>query len=86
MVGSPIVPIQSLSISLPPKSMISPEDRSRMKYYLAEMREKFAKHPESLCLRNGIAAIEEKLGLPKTIAPCDPIEFLDNLEKESECN
>jgi hypothetical protein len=47
-----------------------------MEYYLKEMREKFAKYPESLCLRNGIHAIETKLGLPNTVSPICPIKLL----------
>jgi hypothetical protein len=50
-----------------------------MRYYLSELREKLAKYPESLCLRNGIARIEEILELPKTIESVDPIATIDRL-------
>lgn len=62
--------------------MISPQDRSRMMYYLKELHDKFTKYPESLCLRNGIAAIEQKLGVPQSIAQQDPIEFINKLEEK----
>jgi hypothetical protein len=61
--------------------MLDPKDRSRMEYYLKEMRCKFAKHPESLCLRNGIVALEDRLGLRRSISPVDPIEFIETLQK-----
>lgn len=54
-------------------------DRARMRYYLLELREKLAKYPESLCVRNGIARIEEILELPKTIESVDPNAAIDRL-------
>jgi hypothetical protein len=66
--------------------MVDEKDRSRMLYYLKEMREKFSKHPESLCLRNGIVALEDRLRLPRSIAPCDPIEFIENLQNNETSN
>jgi hypothetical protein len=53
------------------------KDLARMRYYLPELKIKLKQHPQSLCLINGIAKIEEVLGLPKTVAPVDPIKFLD---------
>jgi hypothetical protein len=50
-----------------------------MKYYYAEMVEKFKIYQNSLPLRNGIAHIEKVLGLPKTTAPIDPTKELDRL-------
>lgn len=61
--------------------MISEQDRSRMTYYLRELKEKFNKHPDSLCLRDGIIALEDRLGLRRSISPVDPIEFIDTLQK-----
>ena len=57
----------------------SDEDRSRMKYYLAEMEDKYVSCPTSLCLRNGIAEIRKRLGLPATVTPIDPLAEIDNL-------
>jgi hypothetical protein len=61
---------------------LNPQDRARMQYYLKEMKEKFIKYPNSLCLRNGIHAVETKLGIPVTVSPICPLEFLRALTKE----
>jgi hypothetical protein len=53
------------------------KDLARMRYYLPELKAKLKQNPQSLCLINGIAKIEEVLGLPKTVKPIDPIKFLD---------
>lgn len=54
-------------------------DRQRMRYYLKEMRDKFARYPDSLVLRNGIAAIEDRLGMPRTVEPVDPLSVLPDV-------
>lgn len=59
----------------------SEADKSRMHYYLKEMREKLQKHPQSLCLINGLAYIEKVLGLPKTVTAIDPISVLKELSQ-----
>lgn len=53
------------------------QDRSRMRYYLKSMEEKFIKHPQSYTLRNGIAHIRKVLGLPKTVDPIDPVKAIE---------
>lgn len=57
----------------------TPEDLARMKYYLAELEDKYVSCPNSLCLRNGIAEIRKRLGLPATVSPIDPLAEIDNL-------
>lgn len=57
----------------------TPEDTARMKYYLAEMEAKYVSCPNSICLRNGIAEIRKRLGLPVSIPPIDPLVEIDNL-------
>jgi hypothetical protein len=61
--------------------MLSPEDRSRMVSYLRELRDLFNKHPDSLPLRNGIIALEDRLGLRRSFSQVDLIEFIDTLQK-----
>jgi hypothetical protein len=58
------------------------EDKARMRYYYKEMVEKLKLYPQSFPLRNGIAYLEKVLGLPKTIAPIDPMKELDRLTAE----
>lgn len=53
------------------------QDKSRMRYYLRELEDKFVKYPQSLPLRNGIAHIRKVLGLPKTIDSIDPVEAIE---------
>jgi hypothetical protein len=60
----------------------SDQDKSRMRYYLLELEEKFQKYPESLCLRNGIVHIRSVLGLPKTIEKVDPIKQISQMLDE----
>ncbi len=61
--------------------MLDPKERSRMTFYLKELRDKFNQHPDSLCIRNGIIALEDRLGLRRSISPVDPIQFIDTLQK-----
>jgi hypothetical protein len=58
------------------------QDRSRFRYYLKELEEKFEKYPESLPLRNGIVYIRSVLGLPKTIDKVDPIKQIGQMLNE----
>lgn len=57
------------------------QERVRLNYYLKELRDLFNKHPDSLPLRNGIIALEDRLGLRRSISQVDPIEFIDTLQK-----
>lgn len=57
------------------------QDRSRMTYYLRELKEKFNKYPDSLPLRNGIIALQDRLGLRRSFSQVDPIEFINTLQK-----
>jgi hypothetical protein len=60
------------------------QDIARMRYYLKEMKELYLKHPQSLCLRNGIHEVERRLGLePSTNKEC-PLRFLDSLDTRSD--
>lgn len=53
------------------------QDKTRMKYYLKEMENKFIQFPQSYTLRNGIAHIRKVLGLPKTVDPIDPVKAIE---------
>lgn len=55
------------------------EDITRMKYYLAEMEDKYVSCTNSICLRNGIAEIRKRLGLPATVTPIDSLGVIDDL-------
>jgi hypothetical protein len=44
-----------------------------MKYYYPELVEMLRLNPASVVLRNGVAHIEEVLGLPKTVDKIDPL-------------
>ena len=57
----------------------SEADKSRMRYFYKEMQDKLNKHPNSLCLINGLSHIERVLGLPKTVTAIDPINFIKEL-------
>lgn len=61
-------------------SVYTEQDLSSMRYYLKELKDKYQRHPQSLCLRNGIAHIEQVLGLPPTVTAIDPLKFIDKLE------
>lgn len=50
-------------------------DHDRLQYLYAA----FKKMPNSLPLRNAIAAIEARTGVEDGITPIDPLRFLDNL-------
>lgn len=58
------------------------QDKSRMKYYLAEMEEKLIQYPASLPLINGVAHIRSVLGLPKTVERVDPIKQISQMLDE----
>jgi hypothetical protein len=59
------------------------QDIARMRYYLKEMKELFLKHPQSLCLRNGIHEVERRLGLEPSTSRACPLQFLDFLDTRS---
>lgn len=52
------------------------EDKSRMRYWLKELKDKLAKNPDSLTLRNGIARVEEILEVPRTVESVDSEEWI----------
>jgi hypothetical protein len=56
-------------------------DKSRMRYWLKELKEKFAKNPESLTLRNGIARIEEILEIQNSVRPVDSLVWIEEKMK-----
>jgi hypothetical protein len=56
-----------------------PQNQSKFKYYLLELKEKAEKFPESLTLNNTIVALERYTNVAPTREFIDPITFVDEM-------